>query len=168
MVNGRRSWFAAALALAACTETQDRSETRNTSEAVEQVEPAMANSDEATGPEPRSAGAPALDEVSCTNLACAIGQRPEHLALPLTVTGRTGRWTQLEGGISYQVDDGVVSRIRMAPCPPLRGDIAMLDDLGFTLRETEVVNLRDARELRGIEGHHLEGRPSACTIRRSD
>ena len=104
-------------------------------------------------------------EGTCTNLGCAIGKRPEQLALPQATTGNSGRWTDLEGGVSYQVDDGIVSQLRLVPCAPLRGDIGVLEELGFTLGETEVVNLRDARELRGIMGHRLEGRGSACIIR---
>ncbi|MBO6935255.1 MAG: hypothetical protein JJ863_09770 [Deltaproteobacteria bacterium] len=100
---------------------------------------------------------------ACQAIGCAIGLSEDELELG-PVVSRQGRWVHLEGEVSYQLRDGLVAQLRLAPCTPLRGEPDVLEAHGFTLNEPSVRNLRDARELVGIVGHRLEGRGSSCFI----
>ncbi|MEM7608201.1 MAG: hypothetical protein AAF411_22845 [Myxococcota bacterium] len=100
----------------------------------------------------------------CTRLACAIGRSPDEVNLGLQEVRRVGRWVELEEGVWYQVRHGQIARLQLRPCHPLRRDFSRLVAQGFRLRNPRVVNRRDARGLRGIEGFWLEGRYSQCRI----
>lgn len=109
---------------------------------------------------------PRADE-TCRHLGCAIGLPLQRVDLGLREEERVLRWRVFEGGVWLFVRDGVVQRIRLRPCPPLRGDLGGLAARGFTLApDARVVALRDAAGVRGIEGHWLEGRGAECTITR--
>lgn len=128
----------------------------------------QASAHETTSDETTVQGYPAYPDATCRQLACAIGLPPTEVEWGREVVGRAGRWTELEGGVWYFTRGGRVHRLRLRPCTPLRGDWARLEELGFTIHSPTLTNLRDARGLRGIEGHWLEGRPYSCLISSSE